>query len=255
MKPIIHELGLHLHQAAMSQTSVDQVAQKNKIDLNAAYKIQKASIDQRIKASETLMGYKLGFTSKAKMEQMGVHSIIWGRLTSKMEYNNKGTIKISDFIHPRVEPEIAFWIGKDIKTTLNKKNIHKHLIAIAPALEVIDSRFKNFKFSLEDVVADNCSSAAYAIGQWYHPSTVYNNISIQLKINKKEKQKGNAKAILGNPINSLIELTKIFAKNKMVLKKDMIVLAGAATSAEYIKKGDKIEGQFEHLGKVNLNVI
>ena len=182
------------------------------------------------------------------------HDIIWGRLTDEMQIEDGQTLSRTKFIHPRVEPEIAFLIGRQINRPITLAEATDYLAGVAGALEVIDSRYENFKFSLEDVIADNCSSAAYMIGQWLAPTTAVNNLAIALQINGKQVQTGNSNAILGNPMESLVEIARLLHENDINLEPGAIILAGAATSAVHIHSGDKIEGIFENLGTVNLNV-
>ena len=255
MKRSIQEIGKILDQAAYSASVTQQISLSQQIDLKEAYDIQKASIDHRLERGEKLTGYKLGFTSKAKMEQMGVHDLIWGRLTDKMYCKNWGSLHSKQFIHPRVEPEIAFLIGKSIDHTLDLDKATDYLDGVAAALEVIDSRYENFKFSLEDVIADNCSSAAYVIGEWHPPSTTVNNIDISLRINNKVSQTGNSNAILDNPLASLVAISRILSNQGMVIEPGQIILAGAATPASFVHPGDQIKGKFEGLGDVALTII
>ena len=254
MKRFISQTASTLDHAAASASPISQVSLSQKFSLVQAYKIQALSINKRIERNEILTGYKLGFTSKAKMEQMGIHEVIWGRLTDSMCILNGEKLALSKFIHPRVEPEIAFRVSKPIHKVLSFDNLYEHFDAVAAAIEVIDSRYENFKFTLEDVVADNCSSAAYVIGEWMSPETSIQNLKISLSINDKSVQEGNSNAILGNPLESLIEMSKMAVKYNEPIEVGKIVLAGAATSAEYVKSGDIVQADFETLGTVNLNV-
>ncbi|MBT8236130.1 MAG: fumarylacetoacetate hydrolase family protein [Bacteroidia bacterium] len=255
MKRSIQELGQNLDQAADAATVTQQISLSQDISLKEAYKIQEVSIDQRLKRGEVLTGYKLGFTSKAKMEQMGVHDLIWGRLTDKMHYKNGGNLNSAQFIHPRVEPEIAFLIGKTIDHQLVLEEATEYLDGVAAALEVIDSRYENFKFSLEDVIADNCSSAAYVIGEWHPPATTVEDLNISLSINNEVSQSGNSNAILDNPMESLIAISRILSEQGIAIEPGMVILAGAATPASFIHPGDQINSTFEGLGEVSLNVV
>ncbi len=255
MKQYINELAALVDEAALSANEITQLSLSCSFDLEDAYNIQKASIDKRLERGEKLIGYKLGFTSKAKMEQMGLSDVIWGRLTDAMTILNQGVLQFDRFIHPRVEPELAFRLSKRIDDSLTIENVTDYFDAVAPALEIIDSRYKNFKFSLEDVIADNCSSSAYVLGEWHDPRTTITNLSISMAINGKEIQEGNSNAILGNPIESLIEMSKMSKAYGQPLEVGDIVLAGAATPAEYIHRGDKIEGCFENLGAISLEVM
>ncbi|MEL6803835.1 MAG: 4-oxalocrotonate decarboxylase, partial [Bacteroidota bacterium] len=116
------EIAATLDAAAKEHTAIQQLALQDHFSLAEAYDIQAMSIDRRIDRGEVITGYKLGFTSKAKMEQMGVHEIIWGRLTDAMAIDNGGQMNSEQFIHPRVEPEIAFLVKRDIDRELSLSN-------------------------------------------------------------------------------------------------------------------------------------
>lgn len=249
----IQEIATLLDSAAHQAQSTEQISTKQNIALAEAYAIQQASIALRYTRGETLVGLKMGFTSKAKMEQMGVHELIWGRLTSSMHIQNGGNLNFQDFIHPRAEPEIAFKIKEDINEALTLENAADYVESIAGAIEIIDSRYQNFKFSLEDVIADNCSSAAFVVGDWHAPDTDIADLKIELSINKEVVQSGSSKAILGNPWESLVEASRLSIKYKEPIKKGMIILAGAATPAVYIKQGDAIAAKVEGLGQIKLH--
>jgi 2-keto-4-pentenoate hydratase len=255
MKQHTNNLAILVDEAAKSAQEISQLSLANSFDLEDAYTIQKLSIDKRLERGEKLIGYKLGFTSKAKMEQMGLNDVIWGRLTDAMTIENGGVLDSNQFIHPRAEPEIAFRVSKRIDQILTSDNVNDYFDAVAPAIEIIDSRYKNFKFSLEDVIADNCSSSAYILGKWHVADTPVNHLSISLLINNSAVQEGNSNAILGNPVDSLIEMSKMAFQYNEPIEAGKIILAGAATPAEYIHKGDKIEGHFENLGAIRLSVI
>lgn len=254
MNKSIKEIADTLDSAALNSQTTQQVSLNQTISLDDAYEIQKMSLENRYARGEKLTGYKLGFTSKAKMEQMGVHDIIWGRLTDGMQYESGQALPSEKFIHPRVEPEIAFLIGKRIDRAIALDEATDFLKGVASALEVIDSRYENFKFSLEDVIADNCSSSAYAFGDWMPPNTEVNHVAIELKINGETKQTGSSSAILDNPLAALVEITRLMHDNGIVLEEGTVILAGAATSAEFIHPGDKIEGHFVGLSTVHLSV-
>lgn len=250
----IDRLATLLDQASFSAKAIPQISLDQKISLPDAYAIQAASLGKRYARGEQPTGFKLGFTSKAKMEQMGVHEIIWGRLTDHMEVKPGGLLKKENFIHPRVEPEIAFLISDRIDRVITLEEAPNFLAGVAGALEVIDSRYENFKFSLEDVIADNCSSAAYVIGDWMAPDTPFKAQGITLQINGEAVQQGNSNAILGNPLASLVEIARILHENGEVIESGAVILAGAATSAVYLQSGDQVEGLFEGMGSVQLTV-
>jgi len=244
-----------LDQAAKNAQSTAQISLQHPISLEQAYDIQALSIERRLDRGEQLTGVKLGFTSKAKMEQMGVHDMIWGRLTDAMARAHNGSISLSQFIHPRAEPEIAFLLSKDVTHALSMEEAKEYVEAVAVAIEIIDSRYENFKFSLEDVVADNCSSSAYVIGKWMPNDTTIQNIKITLSIDNQLISEGNSNAILGNPWESLLAATRLASQNGLMLKKGQIILAGAATPATYLKPSQQVEASAEGLGSVSLNSL
>ena len=148
-----------------------------------AYAVQKTAFDRRLARGEKRIGMKMGFTSRAKMIQMGVSDLIWGRLTDKMLVEEGGVVAMDRFIHPRVEPEVAFLIGRPLRGTVSMLQAQAAIEAIAPATEIIDSRYRDFKFSLGDVIADNASSSALVIGPWSTLTRDVSNLGMIMSIN------------------------------------------------------------------------
>lgn len=244
-----------LDQAAKEAKPVAQLSQTTPLNLDQAYAIQSISIGRRYQRGEKQKGLKLGFTSKAKMEQMGVHDMIWGKLTDQMHYENGADLPLGNFIHPRAEPEIAFLLAKDITAKIDLENASDYIGGLAVAIEIIDSRYENFKFSLEDVVADNCSSAAFVLGPWQDPSTSYQDIPMSLLVDGEVVQAGSSRAILGNPLESLVAAARLGLENGENLSRGTLILAGAATSAVYIKQGQTIEARAQGFPSASIHVI
>ena len=136
------------------------------LTLDDAYAVQRAGIERRVARGDTVVGLKLGFTSRAKAEQMGVSDVIAGVLTASMQLRDGARVDPTGLIHPRVEPEIAFRFGTSVDPTAAACDPVGAIVEVAPALEIIDSRYENFRFSLADVVADNTSAAAFVVGSW-----------------------------------------------------------------------------------------
>ncbi|PKP24268.1 MAG: 4-oxalocrotonate decarboxylase [Bacteroidetes bacterium HGW-Bacteroidetes-2] len=249
------EIAKILDQAAKNAKTVPQMAEANKMTLAEAYAIQRQSIAMREQRGEQITGYKMGFTSKAKMEQMGVHDLIWGILTDEMEIQQGETVILSGWIHPKVEPEIAFRVSKDIDKQLILEELPEYLDAMAPALEIIDSRYENFNFSLEDVVADNCSSTGYVIGNWQPLSSNISNLKIDLIINDEVVESASSAAILKNPLQSVVELSRLAIQAGVIVKKGHVILAGAATKAHFLKQKQTLTATVESLGKVIFKTV
>ena len=244
-----------LDDAALHANPVEQVSAQFPMNLDESYAIQSISLARRYLRGEQWIGMKLGFTSKAKMLQMGVHDMIWGRLTDKMLRPNGGELVLSQYIHPRAEPEIAFRVSKNIEEIITLENAANYVDGLAVAIEIIDSRYKNFKFSLEDVIADNCSSTAFTLGDWFPVTTKIQDIAMTLSVDGKPVQEGNSNAILGNPWESFVAAARLARENGETLNAGAIILAGAATPAIYLEKGQRIEATAEGLSSVALTTV
>lgn len=249
------EIANILDQAAKNAQAVPQMAADNNMTLEEAYEIQRMSIQKRVERGEKITGYKLGFTSKAKMEQMGVHDLIWGILTDEMELKQGETVNLSRWIHPRAEPEIAFRVSKDIDREITLEQLPKYIDRMASALEVIDSRYENFKFSLEDVVADNCSSTGYVIGDWQPLSTEISHLKMDLLVDDEIVESATSAAILENPLQSVVELSRLATNAGLTVKKGQTILAGAATAAVFLKPNQQIKVIVENLGSAQFKTL
>ena len=249
------ELAKRLDQAANTASAIEQLSNETQLDLTQAYEIQKLSIEQRLARGEQLVGIKMGFTSRAKMEQMGVDDLIWGRLTNTMIIEQNQAIDLDNYVHPRAEPEIAFRLNCDLAGEISFEQAVKAIEAIAPAIEVIDSRYQNFKFSLADVIADNCSSTGFIVGPWQSPNIDISNLHMKLGINNETAMSGPSSEILEHPINSLIEAARIVAEYGESLKAGQIVLAGAATAAVALERGQTVSVEVENLGGCSFKTV
>lgn len=224
------------------------------LSLDQAYAVQAASLARRYARGERRVGVKMGFTSLAKMEQMGISEVIWGRLTDAMHVENGGSAPFARFVHPRIEPEIAFLLAIDVPGELSEPEARTALAGIAPALELIDSRYENFRFSLSDVVADNSSSSAFVVGPWQTPFADLTDLGVTMAINGKATQTGSSAAILGDPIRSLVRAARLAAMAGEPLKAGDVVMAGGATAAEALTRGDRITLDVARLGSVSVTI-
>ncbi|MQR00837.1 2-keto-4-pentenoate hydratase [Glaciimonas soli] len=246
----LQALATTLDRAAMDRTEIDQLTPQHGFTLAQAYQIQHASIAHRHQRGEQPIGIKLGFTSRAKMVQMGVDSLIWGLLTDAMLREDGGMVDLADFIHPRVEPEVCFLTRRVIDRPLTLLEAANYLEAVAPAMEIIDSRYRNFKFTLEDVVADNCSSAALVVGTFSDNLRGLLNCGVAMRFNGHAVQLGSTGAILGNPLRSIVQASQLLTQNEMVLPAGSLIMAGAATAAEALTPGLHVSTDISGLGRV-----
>ncbi|WP_129777021.1 2-keto-4-pentenoate hydratase [Peristeroidobacter soli] len=250
----ILRLATLLDDAARNATAVAQISATETVTLEQAYEIQRQSIERRIARGERRIGTKMGFTSRAKMEQMGVSDLIWGRLTDAMIAEDGGTISRKRFVHPRVEPEVAFLLRKPLSGIVTAPQALDAVEAIAPALEIIDSRYQNFRFSLTDVVADNSSSSALTIGPWNTPHQALDNLGMVVSVNGRPQTFGSTAAIMGDPIRSLVAAARLVAMSGEVLEAGHIVMAGGATAAFELFVGMHVQLEVERLGRTSFTV-
>jgi len=240
--------------AAREATAIPQLSEKHDFTLEDAYAIQQISLSRRYGRGERQSGIKMGFTSRAKMVQMGLDEMIWGRLTDRMLVEDGGRISLSDYVHPRVEPEVAFLLKRPLRGKVSPMAAMAVVEAVAPALEIIDSRYKNFKFSLPDVVADNSSSSGYVIGGWRRPDSDIGNLGIVLEFNGRAVQVGSSASILGHPARSLAAASRLAGHNDFELKAGWVVMAGGATAAEALRPGVSVRCCIENLGAAGFTV-
>lgn len=249
------ELARVIDEAARTATAIPQLSHSYApISVEAAYAVQALSVARRLARGERMVGLKMGFTSRAKMLQMGLSDMIWGRLTSHMQLADGGTLDLRRFVHPRFEPEIAFVMGRRLAGPVSPVQALAAVDAVAPALEIIDSRYEHFKFSLADVVADNCSSSAFVLGPWGSPDTDLSNLGMVCEVDGRVVQTGSSAAILGHPLRSLAAASRIAAEHGLALEPGWIVLAGGATAATYLHPGEHVRLVVEGLGQVGLHV-
>ena len=237
-----------LDDAARHARAVPQFDTDNRLHLNDAYGIQRSSIERRLERGERRVGVKMGFTSRAKMQQMGLADVIWGRLTDAMQVEEGGNVERSRFVHPRVEPELAFLLKKPLSGNVTGPEALAAVEAIAPALEIIDSRYQDFKFTLPEVIADNASSSGFVIGGWHDPRIDFSNLGLVLSIDGRPVQMGSTAALLGHPLRSLVAAARLSAAAGEPLQAGWIVLAGGATPAEWIRPGQHVSVEMQTLG-------
>lgn len=228
------------------------------LDFEHAYVIQRKSMARRVARGERVIGMKMGLTSRAKMEQVGVHEPIYGHLTDEMMRGDGDDLVFDELIHPRIEPELAFLIGRDLRGPVTPAQAMACVEGVCAALEVIDSRFVNFEFTLPDVVADNASSSRFFLGSTVAPPEVLEdlgNLGVVMSINGEAKQIGSTAAIYEHPARSLATLANMIARHDELLPAGSVVLAGAATAAEFVHPGDDVMLRVDQLGAVRVSVV
>ena len=243
-----------LDTAVRTATAVAQISDETALDVAQAYEVQALSMQRRYDRGERRIGVKMGLTSRAKMAQVGVHDVTWGRLTDAMRIEDGGSLSRARFVHPRIEPEIAFLMKAPLAGNVSPLEAMAAVEAVAPALEIIDSRYRDFKFDLGDVIADNSSSSGFVIGAPVAAGTDLANLGMVLSVDGRPVETGSSAAILGHPLRALVAAARMVAAAGETLAPGDIVLAGAATAAVPLAPGQSVSLRVQSMGSVAVNV-
>ncbi len=247
-----------LEHARKTATPIEPITKEcQNLTLQDAYAIQKIGIDLQKQEGKKIVGYKMGLTSKAKMEQMGLATPIYGTLMGQTQLESGGLFTLKGSIHPKIEPELAFLIKNNLQWPVTKESVLDACEGVCAAMEIIDSRYIGFKyFGLPDVVADNSSSFAFVLSKKIaDPKKLdLENLKVEIKINGALTHTGQSNAILGNPLNSILELCSILNTQNLSILAESVVLAGAVTQATPLEKGMLVQASVESLGEVSINI-
>lgn len=251
----VEALAATLDAAVLGASAVPQLSAQHALTLAEAYEVQRAGVARRLARGERRIGVKMGFTSRAKMEQMGLSDLVWGRLTDGMIVEDGGRVARARFVHPRVEPEVAFLLGRDLAGQVTLPQALAAVAAVAPALEIIDSRYRDFRFSLPDVVADNTSASAFVVGPWHAPGGALDNLGLVLAIDGRPRAYGSSAAILGEPLRALVAAARLAGAAGEVIRAGDLVLAGGATAALALEAGMHVQLELQRLGRASFTLV
>lgn len=224
------------------------------LTVSEAYQIQHQGMLLRLEKREKTVGFKMGLTSKEKQKQMGVDTPICGVLTDVMQLPCAEYCNIQQFIQPKVEPEIAFIIDREIKGNVTPIEALAACGGVCAALDVIDSRFYHFQFKLPDVIADNCSSGGFVLSKRIqNPKQLdLENLKMTFYVNGQVVSVGRSSATLGSPVNALAFLANLLWQEKKVIPAGSIVLCGGAMAAINLTSNMHVILQVDQLDSVEL---
>lgn len=201
-----------------------------------------------------IVGMKMGLTSWAKMKQMGVEHPCYGFLADYFSIPDGGEIKHDELIHPKIEAELAFVTKAPLKGPgIHIGDVLRATDFVMPAVEVIDSRYKDFKFDLKSVIADNSSSSRFvAGGTMAKPEDLdLKNLGVVMEINGEVVQLGAGAAVLGHPASSVAMLANMLAERGEEIPAGTFIMIGAITAAVQVEKGDSFCVKYQGLGTVS----
>ena len=251
------DLADRLFEAERSRTPIPPLIELHPgMDAADAYRIQLLNIERRVSHGGMVVGHKVGLSSRAMQQMMGVDEPDYGHLLADMQVKPGEPVDAGRYLQPRVEPEVGFLLGDDLPGEgCTEADALAATEAIAPALELIDSRIADWRIKLPDTIADNASSAGFALGETrLDPRTVdLTTIPVRLHRNGGLVESGRSDAVLGNPLVCVAWLARTVAKFGVRLRAGHVILPGSCTRAIDLRPGDAFRAEFGPLGTVELS--
>jgi len=255
----IMDIAKHLYDAEKNRKDIDKITNTKALELTVAeaYQIQNQLIQLRLADGHDIYAPKLGLTSPAKMEQMNVDHPIYGYVFSDMLVENNGSVSLDDYIHARVEPEIAVVLKDELKgPNVTISDVKDRIAYVVSSMEILDSRYQNYNFTLPDVIADNTSAkgAVYSKEEVKQNQVDFTNEEAVLKINGEVKAEGVGSAVLGHPLESIVFLTKALNEKEQAVPAGVPIMTGGMTASVPVQEDDLIEIDYTTLGNISVKV-
>lgn len=229
-----------------------------KLDVAMAYDVQLKYIKQEVNDGERIVGKKIGLTSLAMQQLLGVDEPDYGHLLFGMERKEGEAIARDSLFQPKVEGEIAFVLKKALKgPNVTVEDVLAATDYIVPALEIVDSRIKDWKIHLPDTIADNASCGLFVLGEQQVDPAAIDMPSIAMKLyqNNHLINEGTGADVLGDPAKCVAWLANQLAEYGVTLQAGEVILSGALSAAVEVKSGDEIRCEFTNLGQVSTTFI
>ncbi|MBS0445660.1 MAG: 2-oxo-3-hexenedioate decarboxylase [Proteobacteria bacterium] len=228
------------------------------MDWDDAYAIQDEILRRKLARGAKVAGLKAGLTSHAKMKQMGVETPVFGFLVDGFGVPEGGEVKVGELIHPKVEPEICFVLKK----ALRGPGCHIGTVLAAtdfvlPGIEVIDSRYRDFKFDLKSVVADNTSASRFVVGGQAQPVSAVDlrTLGVVMEKNGEIVSIGAGAAVLGHPAAAVAMLANHLGQRDREIPAGTMIMSGGVTEAVAVQAGDHVSLRIQGLGGVSLRFV
>lgn len=239
---LITELGDRLYGALNAREALAPLTDSHPgMSIEDAYHIQQRMVQRRLDAGETVVGKKIGVTSKAVMDMLGVYQPDFGYLLSGMVCGEGERIALDTLIQPKAEGEIAFVLKKDLLGPgITNAMVLAATECVMPCFEIVDSRIRDWKIKIQDTVADNASCGVFVLGD-RAMSVRHVDLStcgMVLEKNGEVIGTGAGAAALGSPVNAVAWLANTLGRHGIPLKAGEVVLSGALSAMAPIKAGD-----------------
>jgi 2-keto-4-pentenoate hydratase len=221
--------------------------------LEEAYLIQLRQVTAWEREGRRIKGHKVGLTSGPMRRQMGVDESDFGHLMDSMFHADAQPIDAGRYLQPRIEPEVAFVLGRDLTGPgVTAADAIRAVEFVLPALELIDSRIRDWKITLPDTVADNASSGGVVLGSTPRKLDGLDLAATGCLLARDGRlaETGAGGAVLGNPLNALIWLANTLAGHEVTLRAGHVILPGSITASIPVAAGQTIAATFAGLGTV-----
>jgi 2-keto-4-pentenoate hydratase len=251
----LDEAAAQLRRATISRVPIAPLTEQfPELDVTDAWQIQLLNRERQLASGRRILGYKVGLTSVAMQQQMGVDEPDFGVLTDDMLITD-GVMQLDEFVQPRIEAEIALVLGADLDRGVTPDDVRAATAFAQPSLEIIDSRIADWKLSLVDTVADNASSGAYVVGDAVAVSELdLLTVETVVRINGAESARGSGAAALGDPAAAAAWLANRLADFGLVLRAGTVVMTGSLHASIPLSRGDEVTADFTTLGSARLSV-
>jgi 2-keto-4-pentenoate hydratase len=222
-------------------------------DIAAAYRVQSALIAERIGRGAVRVGRKIGLTSPAVQQQLGVEQPDFGVLLDDMAVPDGGTVPPGRLLQPKVEGEVAFRLGADLDGTLDRATVRGAVASAHAAVEIVDSRVAGWDIRIADTVADNASSGLYVVSDRAVPLDEVEPVAVTmtLEVNGQVVSRGSGSDCLGDPLTALEWLARTAAEFGDPLRAGELVLSGALGPMVVVQPGDRVQVEISGLGAVH----
>lgn len=250
----VQDLARHLWQAAQGGPPVDPAAADRLDGLDLAYAVESATRDLALAAGDRVIGYKIGLTSQPARDAFGADRPAAGHLLAGRLLEDGRPLTTAGLFAPMAEVEIAFVLGEALSgTDVTVQDVHRATAAVAPALEIVDSRWRGGARTLPMLVADNTNAARAVLGPRVTPPADLSRITATLRTGSRTVP-GSATAVMGDPAAAVAWLAGHLWRRGMRLEAGDIVLSGTLCAPTAIGAGDRLVADLGELGRVAVDV-
>lgn len=255
----IEQHGDELYQALLQRQPVAPLTERQPgITLDDAYRIQLLFIQRRLDAGETVVGKKIGVTSKVVMDMLGVNQPDFGQLLSGMVVNEGEAIRCDTLIAPKAEAEVAFVLSRDLQGPgVTAADVLRATAFVMPCFEIVDSRIKDWKIKIQDTVADNASCGVLVLGGTRrHPRELDLALAgMVLEKNGEVVSTSTGAAVQGSPVNAVVWLANTLGRLGIPLKAGEVILSGSQSPLVPVQPGDSLHCSVGGLGNASVRFI